>query len=57
MGWIIDPGEKTVLVYPAQSSPTFFDLETPDQLIAVPEFAEGVQISVNTLFGWMQIKG
>ncbi|MGF1574977.1 MAG: Uma2 family endonuclease [Cyanophyceae cyanobacterium] len=57
MGWIVDPSERTVLVYPAHSSPTFFDLENPDQPIAVPKFAQGFQVSVNTLFGWMQIKG
>lgn len=56
MGWLIDPAEKTVLVYPAQGSPSFADLETPDQPIAVPAFAAGLELSLATLFGWMQVR-
>ncbi len=56
MGWLIDPAEKTVLVYPAQGSPSFGDMQDPEQVLAVPDFGQAVQLSVSTLFGWMQIQ-
>ncbi|MCJ2541629.1 Uma2 family endonuclease [Thermostichus vulcanus] len=53
MGWIVDPEEKMVLTYPAQQQPTLH--EDPQDMIQTPAFAQGIQLTVETLFGWMQV--
>ncbi len=53
MGWIVDPEERVVLTYPAQRQPTLH--EDPQDIILVPAFAQGIQLTVETLFGWMQV--
>lgn len=53
MGWVIDPEERMVLTYPAQQQPILY--EDPQDIISVPAFAQGIQLTVETLFGWMQV--
>ncbi|MGM3308058.1 Uma2 family endonuclease [Anabaena sp. WFMT] len=50
MGWLIDPGERTVFVYHANQQVEVFD--EPDMLISVPSFASHLQLTVCELFGW-----
>ncbi|MEN9225633.1 MAG: Uma2 family endonuclease [Thermostichus sp. HHBFW_bins_43] len=54
MGWIVDPEERVVFTYPARQQPTLH--EAPEDIIPVPEFAQGIQLTVEELFGWMQVK-
>jgi Uma2 family endonuclease len=52
MGRLIDPEERSV-VYPAGQQAVFFDEAA--QVILVPEFAAGVQLTVGELFGWLRV--
>jgi Uma2 family endonuclease len=52
MGWLIDPAEKTVFVYrPKQEIEVFEDLE---DVLPMPEWVEGVTVTVETLFDWLK---
>jgi Uma2 family endonuclease len=53
MGWLIDPEDRSVVVYPAGRQAVFF--EAAAQVIVVPEFAAPLQITVGELFGWLQV--
>ena len=48
MGWLIDPGEKTVFVYRPGQTPEVFD--EPDALLPVPPFASELKLKVKDLF-------
>ncbi|MFM6127191.1 MAG: Uma2 family endonuclease [Sphaerospermopsis kisseleviana] len=51
MGWLIDPNEQSVFVYLPNQLPEVFD--QPETVIAVPQFASELQLSVRDLFGWL----
>ena len=51
MGWLIDPDEQTVFVYRSNQSVEIFD--EPDQLLPMPEFAQGLTLTIGELFGWL----
>lgn len=51
MGWLIDPDEKTVLVYLPREQPEIFD--EPEQMLPVPSFASELQLTVGELFSWL----
>jgi Uma2 family endonuclease len=51
MGWLIDPDEKTVLVFCPKQETQVFDV--PEVLVPVPSFASELQISVKDLFAWL----
>jgi len=51
MGWLIDPEDKSVLVYFPDRSTEFYDqLNIP---LPVPEFAKDFHLTVQDLFGWL----
>jgi Uma2 family endonuclease len=51
MGWLVDPGERAVLVYYPQRSLELFD--EPTQMLPAPLFANELQLTVGQLFGWL----
>ncbi|NET71821.1 MAG: Uma2 family endonuclease [Sphaerospermopsis sp. SIO1G2] len=51
MGWLIDPGEKTIFVYHSNQHIEVFDQS--DKLIPVPSFVGDLQLTVGELFGWL----
>jgi Uma2 family endonuclease len=51
MGWLIDPEEQSVFVYPPDQSATFYD--EPGTRLPVPEFAKDFNLTVKGLFGWL----
>ena len=51
MGWLLDPSEKSVRVYRSHQPTTVCD--KPEQELPVPDFAQGVQLTVDTIFGWL----
>jgi Uma2 family endonuclease len=51
MGWLIDPNEQTVFVYLPKQQPEVFD--QPEQLLPVPAFASGLNLSLGAVFGWL----
>ena len=54
MGWLIDPDEQTILVYtPGQQVRIFDQVDQPDVLIPVPDFAQDLHLTVNQIFSWL----
>lgn len=51
MGWLIDPAEQTVFVYQPQQSPEV--LEEDDRLLPMPDFVQGLTLTVGQVFGWL----
>jgi Uma2 family endonuclease len=54
LGWLIDPAERLVIVYSPNQSPSYF--EEPRAILPVPEFASGVQLTLEQLFGWLKVR-
>lgn len=54
LGWLVNPDDFSVFAYPAKQQPSFYDLEAPDEVIPVPEFARDFQLTVGTLFSWLK---
>ncbi len=51
MGWLIDPGERTVFVYRSKQETEVFD--EPDEILPVPPLASELYLTVNDLFAWL----
>jgi Uma2 family endonuclease len=51
MGWLVDPGEKTILVSQRQQQTLVFDL--PQQQILMPDFIQGLTLTVEDVFNWL----
>jgi Uma2 family endonuclease len=54
LGWLLDPSECLAIVYPPNQQPDYF--EKPNDLLPVPEFATGLQITIEQLFGWLKVR-
>ena len=54
MGWLIDPAEQLVLVY--ESGRLAVVLELADEVLPVPQFAAGLQLTVGQIFGWLKFR-
>ncbi len=54
MGWLIDPAERLVIAYPPNQKPSSY--EAPQDCLPVPGFASELQLTVETLFGWLKVK-
>ncbi|MGB3309304.1 MAG: Uma2 family endonuclease [Nodosilinea sp.] len=54
LGWLIDPDERTVLVYLPPEQVKIFD-QTSDR-IPTPAFAANVHLTVGELFSWLVIQ-
>jgi Uma2 family endonuclease len=55
IGWLIDPEERSVLIYPAGQQPQLFR-EEGSALLLVPTLFQGFQLTANELFGWLKLK-
>ncbi|ELS02038.1 hypothetical protein Xen7305DRAFT_00017480 [Xenococcus sp. PCC 7305] len=51
LGWLIDPSEKSVLVYFPQQQPKFFEVAT--DVLPTPNFAQAFELTLGELFGWL----
>ncbi|ACB54009.1 hypothetical protein cce_4661 [Crocosphaera subtropica ATCC 51142] len=51
IGWLIDPNDKSVVVYFSQQKPGFFEAKTDN--LPVPNFANSFKLSVGELFSWL----
>ncbi|WP_099240713.1 Uma2 family endonuclease [Synechococcus sp. BDU 130192] len=51
MGWLIDPAERTIFVYQPKQQTLVFD--GPIQQIAMPSFAQAIQLTVEDIFMWL----
>ncbi len=52
LGWLIDPSDRSVLVYYPNQLPTFF--EAASSVLPVPEFAESLQLTLGELFATLK---
>jgi Uma2 family endonuclease len=52
MGWLIDSDEELAFVYFIDRTIAIF--ENPDELLPVPDFAKGFNITVGQLFAWLE---
>lgn len=51
VGWLIDPGEQTVLIYrPKQELEV---LDEPDKVVPAPSFATELKLTIKELFAWL----
>jgi Uma2 family endonuclease len=53
LGWLIDPGVRSVLVYPTGQQPEL--LQKVGDVLPVPDLVEGLQLTVGDLFGWLRL--
>ena len=53
LGWLIDPEQKSVLVYPAGKQPELFQ-EVGD-VLPVPDLVSQLRLTVGDLFGWLKL--
>ncbi|MEH2444893.1 MAG: Uma2 family endonuclease [Nostoc sp.] len=52
-GWLIDPDERSVLVYPPKQQPEL--LQEEQEILPVPDLVSGFQLTVGQLFGWLKL--
>jgi Uma2 family endonuclease len=53
LGWLIDPRDRSVLIYPSGKQPQL--LREKPEVLLVPDFASELQITVGQLFGWLKL--
>ncbi len=51
MGWMIDPDDRTVLVYQPNQEIAIFD--EVEAMLPMPEFASSLQLTIGELFSWL----
>lgn len=54
LGWLIDPDERSVLVYPPGLQPEL--LQEFTQILPVPDLGIDLQLTVGELFGWLRLE-
>jgi Uma2 family endonuclease len=54
LGWLIDPDEQLVQIYSTEKH--LSSLENPEDLLPIPDFVEGLKLSVGQLFGWLRVQ-
>jgi len=53
LGWLIDPEERSVLVYPPKQQPEL--LQEEQEILPVPNLIGELQLTVGQLFGWLKL--
>ncbi len=53
MGWLIDPEDRSLLIYPSGQQPEFLEVEL-DRL-PVPNLVTDLQLTVGDLFSWLKL--
>jgi len=53
LGWLIDPAERSVLVYPPGQQPEL--LQEPQDLLPTPNWNIDSQLTLGNLFGWLKL--
>lgn len=54
MGWLIDPNEQLIQIFQPNQLPT--SLELPEDALTVPNFAQALQLTVSSVFGWLRVQ-
>ncbi len=55
LGWLIDPDEYSVLVYPPRQQPELF--QEPTDVLPVPDLVAELRVRVGDLFDWLRLGG
>lgn len=53
LGWLIDPDERSVLVYPPKQQPEL--LQEEQEILPVPDLVSSLQLTVGQLFEWLKM--
>lgn len=53
LGWLIDPEQKTIIVFPRGQQPLFFEEMT--QALPALETISDFQLTVNDIFNWLKL--
>jgi Uma2 family endonuclease len=53
MGWLIDPKEKTILIF--QPNKSMEILDAPTAQLPMPEPLSGLSLTVGRVFSWLQV--
>jgi Uma2 family endonuclease len=62
LGWLFDPEDRSLLVYPPGQQPQFFEEATVEEaalkedFLPVPEFATGLQLTLSDVLGWLSFR-
>lgn len=53
MGWLIDPEERSLLIYPAGQQPEF--LQELNERLPAPSSVPNLELTVSELFNWLKL--
>jgi len=53
LGWLIDPAEKNILVFPSQQQPLL--IEDPEALLPILEKGVKITLTLKDIFGWLKL--
>nr|WP_041933199.1 Uma2 family endonuclease [Gloeothece verrucosa] len=53
LGWLIDPQVHSLLIFPPQQQPLFFEEE--DRQLPVPDFLTQLNLKVKDIFSWLKL--
>ncbi|MEB3355816.1 MAG: Uma2 family endonuclease [Synechococcales bacterium] len=53
MGWLIDPDERSLLIYPSGQQPEF--LEEEQDILPVPSLVPGLQLMIADVLSWLKL--
>jgi Uma2 family endonuclease len=53
MGWLIDPAEKLIFIYPAGQQPEL--LQEEQDILRIPNLFSGLQLTLGDVFGWLKL--
>ncbi|MGI0491023.1 Uma2 family endonuclease [Alkalinema pantanalense CENA528] len=53
VGWLIDPAEKSILIYPSGQQPEF--LQEAQDVLPVPRLVADLQLTIADVLGWLKL--
>jgi Uma2 family endonuclease len=53
MGWLIDPEERSLLIYPSGQQPEL--LQEAQEVLPVPNLVSDLQLTVDDVFSWLKL--
>lgn len=53
MGWLIDPEERSILIYPSGQQPEF--LQEEQETLLIPGLVSDLQLTIGDIFGWLKL--
>ncbi len=51
VAWLLDPDEEVIFIYRANQALQIYD--RPEQVLPIPDFANELQLTVETVFSWL----